>query len=197
MRLALLAACALGMAICGRTASAGEVKVCAAYLGADDWTDLFSLGPIVVPAGAVFDYAGHLFNGLQDPRDVAHEKGNGWNVSAEEEARRDSLTLQDLDVDQKNTSGFATLRAITLTKKQPCATVSASAVMSDSWGWKQPVIEADSGLYFQVYGVMSGAGLSTSFDNDANPFDFAAARGELNASVVTTIERQVTIQDQN
>jgi hypothetical protein len=197
MRLALFAASALGMMACAPAAGAGDIKVCAAHLEPADWQSLFFNGPIVVPGGTVFDYAGHLFNGLQDPRDVAHEKGNGWNVSTAEEARRDSLTLQDLDVDQKNTSGVVTLRSITLTRALPCATVSASAALSDGWGWKQPVIAADSGLYFQVYGVISAVGLSTEFDDDANPFDFAAARGELNASVVTTIDRQVKIPDQN
>jgi len=57
--------------------------ICAEHADPYDWQVEFSKGPVVVPAGTVFDYAGHIMGGnLQDPRDSAHfdhgkaKKGN-------------------------------------------------------------------------------------------------------------------------
>ncbi len=163
--------------------------VCAEHADADDWASEFSNGPVVVPVGTVFDYAGHIMGGnLQDPRDSAHFGVKGWmGISAEENERRGSLVSQDMTVDEKNTGAVATVSQVTLTKSAPCALAEAEVVLSKNWGWTISPIRADEGLYYQAYGVIRRGALDTNFDDDNVPLNFLAARGELNASVRETI----------
>ncbi len=65
---------ALGLA---NTASRGAfvregLYICAEHADPDDWDSEFANGQLVVPAGVVFDYAGHIIGGnFQDPRDFS------------------------------------------------------------------------------------------------------------------------------
>ena len=162
--------------------------ICALHEDQADWDDEFAAGSVVVPAGTVFAYAGHVMAGnLQDPRDLAHSKNMepgqlGWSgISKQEEARRDRLTLQDLDDGQ--TSAVVTTGAVTLTKAKPCALAPAKVVLSKAWGWRTNApIKGDSTLYYQAYGVIRRGDLDT-FRNDRTPVDRLGGLGELNASI--------------
>lgn len=58
--------------------------ICAEHTDVEaDWDLEFAKGPIIVPAGAVFDYAGRIIGGkLQDPRDwliMTRADGRGYH----------------------------------------------------------------------------------------------------------------------
>jgi hypothetical protein len=200
----LLCASLVSLAACisGAAATAGAAKdglyVCAEHADPDDWDAEFANGPIVVPAGTVFDYAGHVLAGnLQDPRDSAHfDVHDGWKgLSPEEAQRRSSLISRDMAVDQKNTSGVATLSEVVLTKSAPCAFAPAEVVLSKNWGWSISPIHGDESVYYQIYGVIRRGALDTNFDDDRIPLNSAASRGEINASVRGTITRTVNLDE--
>ena len=48
---------------------------------------------------------------------------------------------------------------------------------------------------FEIYAVYEDGGVVTGFSDDSNPFFFAAARGEINASVTSTINNFVVLED--
>jgi hypothetical protein len=180
------------------TSAKNGLYVCVEHSDPDDWNSEFANGPIVVTAGTVFDYAGHIMGGnLQDPKDSAHfDEHGGWKgVSAEENKRRSSLLSQDLSIDQKNTSAVGTTKKITLTKSAPCAFVEAQAVLSKNWGWTISPIQGDETLYYQAYGVIRRGALDTNFDDDTVPLNFVAARGELNASVRGIITKTLNLDE--
>ncbi len=113
--------------------AADGIYICATHTDQDDWEDEFSRGPVVVPAGTVFDYAGHLMGGnLQDPKGDATDPKD---ISQQEAKRRSGLLMQDMAIDPKNTSAVATTQQITLTSSAPCAMTPAEAVLSKQWGW--------------------------------------------------------------
>ena len=79
--------------------------VCAEHADPYDWGIEFSRGPIVIPAGTVFDYAGHIMGGnLQDPKDTAHfdhgkgQKGNSplWTGISPAEIERRKLLFRKI-----------------------------------------------------------------------------------------------------
>ena len=154
--------CLVSIAICISQAASSNafakdgLYICAEHADPTDWDSEFSKGPIVVPAGTVFTYAGHIMGGnLQDPQDSAHFDTHRWKgVSAEENERRSSLLSQDMAVDAKNKSGMATMNQITLTKSAPCALAQAEVVLSENWGWTISPIHGDEALYYQIYGVI-------------------------------------------
>ena len=54
--------------------AADGIYICAEHTDQADWADEFSRGSVVVPAGTVLDYAGHLMGAsLQDPKGEAAE----------------------------------------------------------------------------------------------------------------------------
>jgi hypothetical protein len=165
--------------------------ICAENADPDDWASEFSNGPVVVPIGTVFDYAGHILgSNLQDPRDAAHFDVHGWKgISAEENARRESLVSEDLSIVRTNTGAVATLDQVTLSTSAPCALAQAEVVLSKNWGWTILPIRGDDTRYYQVAGVIKRGALDTNFDDDKVPLNFLAGRGELNASVRGTITR--------
>lgn len=172
----------------------GSLYICAEHIDPDDWQDEWARGPVVIPAGAVFDLAGHIFGSVQDPKDNAHSDGpSGWKISAAENERRSKLILEDSSADQRHKSGVATRQQATLTRTKPCAEVPATAVLSPSWGWTIAKINGNDGLYYQLYGVIRGGELNTSFDNDAKPLDHLAARGQINAVVRGTINEAIRL----
>jgi hypothetical protein len=72
------------------------------------WDAEFSNGPIVIPAGTVFNFAGHIIGGnVQDPKDYAHYDGGRKGISPAEIERRQNLLLQDMAIDPKNTSAVS------------------------------------------------------------------------------------------
>ena len=70
--IALAALCFTG-ATPSRDLTKDGLYICAEHADPVDWDSEFSNGPIVIPAGTVFDFAGHILGGnLQDPKDSAH-----------------------------------------------------------------------------------------------------------------------------
>jgi hypothetical protein len=119
-------------------AHAAQLSICAEKVKGDkdDSVDEFSRGRILIPAGAVFDYAGHAFGEASDPLDHSHDaKTSGWTgITPAEERRRESALVEDLKIDQKNTSALITLQEARLSASEPCAVVDAAAVVSGDWG---------------------------------------------------------------
>ncbi len=197
LSLGCLVLAALGVS---NTASRGAVSkdglyICAEHADPDDWDSEFAKGPIVVPAGAVFDYAGHIIGGkLQDPRDSAHWDTHGWKgISPEENERRSNLVSQDLTIDEKHKSGLVITTKVVLTKASPCALAQAQVILSNNWGWTVTPIQGDDTLYYQMYGVIRRGALDTNFDDDSVPVNFVASRGELNASVRGTLTKTLNL----
>jgi len=194
---ALLIAVVLVFCAAASAWAADGIYICAEHTDQDDWEDEFSRGPVVVPAGTVFDYAGHLMGGsLQDPKDWAHADGASWKgISKQEEKRRSDLLMQDMAIDQKNTSAIATTQQITLTRSAPCALAPAEAVLSKQWGWTVTPIAGDSALYYQLYGIIRRGALDTDFAADDVPVNHLAARGQLNGSIRGTLRKTIKLDE--
>ena len=133
-----------------------------------------------VPAGTVFEYAGHLIGSLMDPKDSALFEGRG--ITPEEKKRRTSLIAEDMSIDRKHSSAAVTTNPNTLMKNAPCALAPARPVLSNEWGWVLPSIVGDSDIYYQAGAVIKRGALDTSLDDDSAPIEFLSSRGELNAS---------------
>lgn len=180
-------------------AYAGSLHVCVDHVDPDDWQAEWNGGAIKVPAGAVFDFGGHLFGSdLQDPHDFAHwdDGKNLWSgISAQEAARRDTLTAQDVSPSTPFAKeAVITTSELTLTEQHPCGNVNAATVLSGSWNWTAYPVFGESTIYFEVYGVIQGGQLNTSFDG-GTPFDAAGQRTELHAIVNGTLTDKITLQD--
>jgi hypothetical protein len=169
--------------------------ICAEHADEDDFEAEFSKGPVVVPAGTVFDYAGHMMGGrIEDPKDAANYGEHGWKgISPEEDKRRSSLIAEDMKIDEKNTSAVATTSQVSLTKSAPCALADAEVMLSNEWGWTISPLHGDAALYYQAYGVIRRGALDTTFDDDSVPLNFLAARGELNGSIRGTITKTLNL----
>jgi uncharacterized protein len=181
--------------IAADTEDQSGLYICAEHSDEEDWEFEFHKGPILIPAGTVFDYAGHILaDNLQDPRDSAHFSAGGWKgITKEENERRTKLIEQDMSVDQKHTSGLVTIKDVSLTKSKPCALAPAKALLSNQWGWTTGTIVGDSNVYFQIYGLIRRGALDTSFSDDEIPVNQLASRGQLNASVHGTISQSIDI----
>lgn len=199
MRQAILAATIAIIAGAGGSAFAQNavLTICVKRVASvdEDFDASFSLGPIRVPAGAVFDYAGHAFGSPSDPIDSAHWKKDGsWSgVDASESSRRSKVLAQDLLADQKHKAGLVTLAEVTLTKGKPCTTAPVAAAQSDEWGWTVTPVFGARDVYFQLYGVIRGQDLNTAFDNERNPLDYSGARGSLNGMLSGTTARTIRV----
>lgn len=156
--------------------------------------------PVRVPAGTVLNYAGHAFGPASDPLDRAHAMpdGDGWHdISPAEEARRRQLQMEDIGGDpgyHRPQAALMTTGAVTLSHAHPCATPGATAVLSDDWTWTMDTIPARPDLYFQAYATVHNDQLDPTFNNDADPFQWVAAHGGLNAIVTQTIDQSVTLR---
>jgi len=144
-----------------------------------------------VPAGTVFEYAGHLIGSLMDPKDSALFEGRG--ITPEEKKRRTSLIAEDMSIDRKHSSAAVTTNPITLMKNAPCALAPARPVLSNEWGWVLPSIVGDSDIYYQAGAVIKRGALDTSLDDDSAPIEFLSSRGELNASVRGTLSNPLDL----
>ena len=179
-------------------AGAAELTICVKHIAHydDDFGAVFYHGPVRVPAGAVFDFAGHAFGSATDPRDESHQdKDFKWtNITPEEQERRGKLTVEDATHNPgAGQSGLATLREVVLTKCAPCGRTEAAALLSHEWRWSVSPIFGASDFYYQLYGVIRNGIVKTDFSNDSNSFDFAGARGEINAIVSGTTTRMITL----
>jgi len=174
-------------------ASAGQIKVCVTDPDPDAYNGFFEDGPIHIPAGAVFQYAGHILNGnLQDPYDLHHDNNKlGWtDASAAETKRRNTLMAEDSDA--TDDSAFVTMTTMTLTKARPCATASARAVLSTDWKWSTAPIFANDDIYYQIYGVMVNDTIDTSMDGNSS-FDQISQGGSFNAEVTDTLTSAIRL----
>lgn len=157
-------------------------------------------GPIHVPAGTALNYAGHAFGPASDPLDRAHAgpDGDGWrNIPPAEEARRRDLQMEDIGGDSRYhrpQAALMTTAAVTLSPTRPCAQVGATALLSDDWTWTMDTIPARPDMYFQAYGTVRGDQLDPTFNNDADPFQWTAAHGALNAIVTQTVDQSLTLR---
>ena len=122
----------------------------------------FSSGPIIVPSGAVFDYAG---------------------------------TQSDRSTDPRHTSAVITTTATKLTRQHPCGTVTARVAIAAQWGWTVSTIFGDPRVGYQAFGVVRNGVFQTNFDHDFDPFEAAAARGELNGTVEGTLTERIDLSE--
>jgi len=113
--------------------AAEGLYICAEHTAPDDWQDEFSRGSVVVPAGTIFDYAGHIRGkNIQDPKGDATDPKK---PSQQEKQRRSDLLMQDSAIDRKNTNAVATTQQVTLTRSaRPALWPNAEAVLSKQWG---------------------------------------------------------------
>lgn len=84
--------------------AAGEIQLCLEQHPVQDSFVQAPSGqmPVHVPAGTVFNYAGHAFGPAADPLDRAHANpdGDGWRgISSAEETRRRNLQMEDIGGD--------------------------------------------------------------------------------------------------
>lgn len=148
-----------------------------------------------VPAGTVFNYAGHAFGPADDPLDRAHANpdGDGWRgISPAEETRRRNLQMEDIGGDgtyHRPQAALMTTGAVTLSPSHPCARMGAEALLSVDWTWMMETIPARPDMYFQVYGTVRDGQLDPTFNNDSDPFQRIAARGGINAIVTQTVDQ--------
>jgi len=178
------------------SARAGAVEICASRLEAGDWDELFSKGPIVIPAHIIFQFRGHILGSLMDPNDQGHSlPGGGWQVSPAEVRRRNAVARNDANLWESGYLAFMTVKPSKLSIERPCASAEVEQVLSQQWGWSKTGIAADRSVYFGIYAVYEHGGVVTSFSDDSNPFFFAAARGEINASVTSDIDNFVVLED--
>jgi len=178
------------------SARAGAVEICASRLDPADWHELFSKGPIVVPEHIVFQFRGHIFFSLMDPNDQGHSlPAGGWQLSLAEVQRRNAVARNDQTLSESGYLAFMTVKPSTLTTGHPCVSAEVQQVLSEQWGWSKKGIAADQNVYFEIYALYEDGGVVTSFSDDSNPFFFAAARGEINASVTSTINNFVVLED--
>jgi hypothetical protein len=196
MKAPLIAVVLVSLAAASAQATDG-LYICAEHSDQGDWEDEFGRGPVVVPAGTVFDFAGHLMGGnLQDPKDWRHVDGAGWKgISKQEAKRRSDLLMQDMAINKKNTSAVATTQQVTLSSSAPCALATAEAVLSEQWGWTVTPITGDSALFYQAYGIIRRGALDTNFDADDVAVSHLAARGQLNASVRGTLRKTMKLDE--
>ena len=179
--------------------AAGMLQVCVRRDDTDheEFSAMFAHGPVVLPAGVVFDFAGHTFGGAADPLDGMHMRNGldlGWKgISKAEEDRRGQLMLDDSKRDQRHKSGLVTLVGMRLTKARPCATVPVAAVASEDWGWTVSPVFGDPATYFQAYGVIHGGVLNTDWTKELPSLGGPALNGALNGVLQGTTDRVVTI----
>ncbi len=131
-----------------------------------------------------------------DPNDQGQSlPGGGWQVSLAEVQRRNAVARNDQTLSESGYLAFMTVKPSTLTTGHPCVSAEVQQVLSEQWGWSKKGIAADQNVYFEIYAVYEDGGVVTSFSDDSNPFFSAAARGEINASVTSTINNFVVLED--
>lgn len=204
MRLVIIlgVACAAMTGLFHPAWAGGRIQICLEQHTLDNSfiQDTPARGPVLVPAGTALNYAGHAFGPASDPLDRAHAPpdGDGWrDISAAEETRRRQLQMEDIGGDtsyHRPQAALMTTHAVTLSHAHPCAMVGATALLSDDWTWTMDTIPARPDMYFQAYGTVHDDQLDPTFNNDADPFQWTAAHGALNAIVTQTIDQALTLR---
>jgi hypothetical protein len=132
------------------SARAGAVEICASRLDAGDWDELFSKGPIVIPAHIIFQFRGHILGSLMDPNDQGHSlPGGGWQVSPAEVRRRNAVARNDANLWESGYLAFMTVKPSKLSIERPCASAEVEQVLSQQWGWSKTGIAADRSVLFR------------------------------------------------
>ena len=192
-------ACVLVLAP-GCAQAAAQLEICVrqdSLTDRDDFDAAFEHGPVMLPAGVVFDLAGHTFGGASDPLDGKHMRpgaGVGWTgISKEEGERRSKVMLEDTGRNQRRTSGLVTTSAVRLTKARPCALAPVAAVASAAWGWTVAPIFGDPNIYYQTYGVVHDGKLNTDWTKEPAGYGTPALGGALNGVLRGTTERVINI----
>ncbi len=175
--------------------NAGTIKVCIDHIDAGDWKDAWALGPITVPAGAVFEYAGHILGGnLQDPKDLAHETfPSGWSDATPAQAsRREDEIEEDATIPPSQIGAAITLVPLVLTENHPCGLANAAVLFDPQDGWVVYPLFANLELYYEIAGVIKFGALHPGFSG-ASSFDQVAQLHEIHASIETTLTKKITI----
>jgi hypothetical protein len=155
------------------SASAGEVRICATDLDIDDSVGVFLAGSVIVPNHAVFEYSGRLLENMHDPVEPTRSQPAPSSYHA-------------LAAEPESGAALITQSEARLTRTEPCAIVPASAALSASRGWDRPTLPADPRVYFQIFGVLRAHDVDDRFTR-GSPFDDAANRGEISATVVEDV----------
>jgi hypothetical protein len=163
----------------------------------DDFIADFSNGPVILPAGTVFEWAGHAFGPASDPRDESHldEKSNWRNVSKQETKRRHQLEVDDISTKESPRVSLITLEEVKLTKARPCAKSPAAAALNQKMAWESSPVFGTSEVYYQVFGVLESGELKTTFMDDHDPLDHAVGSGEINGILQGTTDRDIQVPD--
>lgn len=114
--------------------AADGLYICAEHADPDDWEAEFAHGPVLVPAGTVFDYAVISSGALSRTPKIARTSIKGWKgVTSEENQKRSKLVAQDMSTDKRRSSAAVTTKHVNLTKDVPCALAPARTVLSKEW----------------------------------------------------------------
>lgn len=179
----LLAATIFSAALSISVAQAAPITVCIKhYKGNEsDFGDIFKNGPITVPSGTIFNYAGHLFGTDSDPLDEGHMSrapGRGWiGVPASEEKRRLEIAAHDM-ASAKPEQALITTEPLTLTAQRYCKTVNGRPVTSSTWQWKNRTITDTGQTFYEAFGISDPVAVDTSFNN-AGSLGEAAQSGQI------------------
>jgi len=182
-------------------AAAAQLEVCVRQDSAtdhDDFDAAFEKGPVVLPAGVIFDWAGHTFGGAADSLDGKHMKPGlaaGWSgVSKEEADRRGQLMVED-NRNKRLTTGLVTLATVKLIKAKPCGLVAVAAVRFPTWGWAVSPVFGDPGIYYQTYGIIHSGRLNTDWTKEPGSLGYAAGVGALNGVLRGTTDRVIDVAE--
>ncbi|RUT26939.1 hypothetical protein C0V97_03770 [Asaia sp. W19] len=162
-----------------------------------DFQSQFDHGKIVVPKGAVFLWGGHYFGPPEDPRDDKNLAENSHPLSwsgtdAAEQARRNNMIDMDMSVAAPGAAVVTTV-PLTLTEERLCGSVAARTLLSKDWKFRQATVTQADAVYYQLYGILRGNKLDTSFDHDTIPIKWAGSAGSLNAVIKGTIENPLSL----
>ena len=147
------------------SALAGDnFRVC--VLADEDFSDA---SRIVIPPGLMFQSYGRLIGGLTKPApDFAWQEG-----------------------DQRNDHyGVVITRQVVLTKAKRCATTTAQVVLSQTWGWRHPMVAQSANLFFQALEMESYVADPMKLPNHLGNY---LAMGILNGSAIADIRDAETI----
>ena len=178
-------------------AYAGTLKVCVDHVDEEDWQGAWYYGPVTVPAGAVFEYAGHIIGGkLQDPKDLAHSTTSGWSDATPRQIKhREDEIYKDLTLPSSEIGAAVTLAPLKLTEQHPCGIVGAATLLDPQDGWATYPLFADPAEFYEIAGVIKYGSLHENFSGHGS-FDLVAAVSELHASVESSLINKVEISPQ-
>lgn len=166
-----------------------------------EFNENFTRGPIPLPAGVIFDIAGHTFGGAADPLDGLHMRTGPipeWSgISKAEGERRGEALLEDARRDRRHRTGLVTLVAVRLTRSVPCALVPVAAVASEEWGWTVTPAFGDPSIYYQTFGVIHDGKLNTDWTAEPPALGVPALGGALNRVLRGTTDRVVRLPTGN